>query len=81
MDNLTHSGAFAMFAASAPDVPDWFEHISLVVPPPYGEVKVGSVRLRRETPMEHLVRWRIAYATAMVAGITSYLANPQQQQQ
>ena len=46
------------FAAHAPDVPDWFE---------YKMANVAPVDANPDAMMARLVRWRMAYARAMVA--------------
>lgn len=73
------SGAwFGLFAAHAPEIPTWFKRKEwrekVVEPMPESpDGRTGWVhevmKDRVEEPMDYLVRWRMAYAAAMVAAL------------
>jgi hypothetical protein len=75
-----HSGGshcstdFIYFAAHAPEIPAWFERKEweedMQVSLGRGMVGIRSVKMA-ETRMEHLVRWRIEYAKAMVDSLSN----------
>jgi hypothetical protein len=73
---LVHGSApFIYFAAHAPEVPPWFKRNEWKekVVEPTRDGRPGwvheVVKTRMEEPMAYLVRWRMAYAAAMVAAL------------
>lgn len=70
---------FTYFAAHAPDIPDWFllrkwkEEVT-TTDPKTGFVSKQTV-FKIESRMEHLVRWRMEYATAMVQSLEQLQKN------
>lgn len=80
------SGAwFGLFAAHAPEIPTWFKRKEwrekVVEPMPESpDGRTGWVhevmKDRVEEPMDYLVRWRMAYAAAMVAALPNSVIHP-----
>lgn len=73
---LVHGSApFLLFAAHAPEVPPWFKRLEWQekVVEPTNDGRIGwvheVVKTRMEEPLAYLVRWRMAYAAAMVAAL------------
>lgn len=73
---------FGYFAAHAPEIPVWFKRKEwrekVVEPMPKSpDGRTGWVhevmKDRVEDPLEYLVRWRMAYAAAMVAALPNKL--------
>lgn len=69
------SAPFFLFAAHAPEIPTWFKRMEWQeeVVEPTNDGRPGwvhkVVKTRMEEPMAHLVRWRMAYAAAMVSAL------------
>lgn len=73
---LVHGSApFFLFAAHAPEIPTWFKRMEWQeeVVEPTNDGRPGwlhkVVKTRMEEPMAYLVRWRMAYAAAMVSAL------------
>lgn len=71
------------FAAHAPTAPTWFtstlpkEKVEMIPDPARGPGYVKSNRVElAETPLQREIRWRFAYADAMVAGSNKPEASP-----
>ena len=78
--------ALAPFATHAPEVPEWFkrkewsEKVMEPCSPPEGCTGTGWMhevyKQRVESPMDHLTRWRMTYAAAMVDALAKVPPQP-----